>query len=320
MIAVCGEALVDLVPGGDRRYVAHPGGSPLNVAVGLARLEIPTTMLARLGGDEYGALLRQHLTDNGVDCQHLVHGTEPTSQAVVAVDPAGVPRYTFRMRGTADWQWRAGELPRPLPAEVEAFHTGSLAAVIPGAAEHVAALLRYEHQRARVTLSYDPNLRPQVMGERHQVAARVEELIGLVDVVKVSAEDLAWLYPEQRAPQIAARWIRSGPALVVVTDGASGARATTVAGAAASYRPPPVSVVDTVGAGDAFTAGMLAWLRLAGMLGADGRGRIAALDEPELTALLASATAVAADTCTRPGADPPTREQLRPWPRPVERP
>jgi fructokinase len=285
-------------------------------------------MLARLGADRFGVQLAAHLAANGVQGRDLVRGVEPTTLSVVDLDPSGLPSYQFHAHGTADWQWLPGELPDPLAADVRALHTGSLACVLPPGRDQIEALVRREHHRAVVTLTYDPNLRPAVMGPRTVVADQVHRLIGMVDVVKVSDEDLAWLRPDTDPRAVAREWVRAdggqgtgGPVLVVVTLGAEGAFAVTANGVEHDRSARPVTVVDTVGAGDAFMAGLLGWLdgaRSGGarLLGAGGRQRIAALGVPALDGMLDAASEVAALTCARAGADPPTRSELSRWPPP----
>jgi len=316
VIAVAGEALVDLVPTDDGRFDAVPGGSPANVAVGLARLEVPVRMLARLSYDPLGVRIRAHLEANGVDLDYAMRATEPTSLAIVAVGRDGTASYDFRVDGTADWQWRDAELATALdqgPAgPVLAVHSGSLALTRqPGAAALHRLLSR---ARSRATVSYDPNCRPLLMGEPAAVLRQVHDVLAVADVVKVSAEDLAWLTPGRAAEAVIADWLARGPALVAVTLGADGALASTAAEPDAVVHRPgrKVDVVDTVGAGDAFTAGLLAGLRCRALLGADRRAVLRALSPSELAPVLDEAVLTAALTCTRRGADPPTyRERER---------
>ena len=311
MIAVLGEAVVDLVETAEPGlYRAHPGGSPLNVAVGLARLGHPTALLARLSQDAFGRMFRSHLAASGVDLGHLVEASQPSTLAVASLDPAGAATYDFWVEGTADWQWTPAELAGPLPDGVVALHTGSMALEVPPGAGVVADLVRREHERGQVTISYDPNVRLARLGPREPALHRVEELVGLSDVVKVSADDLAWLLPAEEPAAVARRWAKAGPALVVVTLGAAGAVGAT-AGGVEQHRPaPPVDVVDTVGAGDAFASGLLGWLADRGALGPAGRAALAGLDRDAVAEMLDRAALVAALTCARPGADPPTRAEV----------
>src|SRR5689334_12513186 len=220
LIAVAGEALVDLVPApvGDYFEIA-PGGSPANVALGLARLGVPARLLARLADDLLGRRIREHLTHNGVQLDHAVHAHEQTSLAMVSLDADGVPAYDFRISGTADWQWTPAEVAGALddgPAgPVVALHSGSLAlTTAPG-----DAVLRDLLMRAAdtVTISYDPNCRPLLMGNPADVLIGVHSLLGVADVVKVSSEDLRWLLPGMTPEQVVDDWLGRGPRLVAVT-------------------------------------------------------------------------------------------------------
>jgi fructokinase len=309
VVAVVGEALLDLVPAGRAGlFEAAPGGSPANVAVGLARLGVPVRLLARIADDPHGRRIRAHLTGNGVNLSHTVRAQEPTSLAIVALGEGGVPEYDFRIQGTADWQWRDAELAGVLDGRLVALHAGSLALTMPPGAEVLARLVR--RARQHVTVSYDPNCRPQLMGGPDTLRPRVEALVEAADLVKVSAEDLAWLLPGQPPVQVATAWRTRGPAIVVVTLGPGGVVAASADGMV--HRPGrPVAVVDTVGAGDAFTSGLLAGLHRRHLLGAHRRADLATVDRGTLAAVLDEAVLVAALTCTRRGADPPSAAELR---------
>jgi fructokinase len=308
-IAVVGEALIDLVPRDrDGLYEAVPGGSPANVAVGLARLEVPARMIARIADDPFGRRIRRHLAGNGVDLARVVTAAEPTSLAIVAVDPDGGVAYDFRVDGTADWQWRDEELDGALDGRVLAVHAGSLAMTMAPGAD---ALLRLVQRAAGgATVSYDPNCRPLLMGSPAAARERIERLVALADVVKASVEDVAWLLPGRAAEEVAGAWLALGPALVAITAGADGVVAA--AGGTGTVRRPArqVAVVDTVGAGDAFSSALLAGLYRRGLLGADRRAALAAIGQEQLAEVLDDAVLAAAITCTRRGADPPTLAEL----------
>ncbi len=300
MITVVGEALVDLIEGPPGGPEAHPGGSPANVAVALARLGEDVGLLTQLGDDPHGRLLLEHLRANGV---RLAAGSlldaAPTSVARTTLRPDGQADYAF------DVAWRGFDA--AVDAAAACVHTGSIATFLDPGAAHVADLLRAA--RATATVSYDPNCRPSLMGDPTAAVRRVEGLAALSDVVKVSQEDLAWLYPGRRHDEIGRAWLALGARLVVVTLGADGAWGST-ARAAVTVSPVPVRVVDTVGAGDAFTAGLLHACRAAGLLGAANRDRLAGVDVPGLAGMLAFASQVAGITCARRGADPPTLAEL----------
>lgn len=302
MITVVGEALLDLVaePGG-RSFAAHPGGSPANVAVGLARLGAPVTLATQLADDLAGRLVGEHLRDSGVAVELLPARSPATSLALAALDSGGGATYDFRLA------WDITRGPAVDPACV-CLHTGSIAAALSPGAAVVDDLMASQRQRG-LTISYDPNIRPSLIGARAAERARVERQVRRSDVVKASAEDLEWLYPGRAVEAVAAEWLTTGPALVVATLGAKGAYAATPAGEVA--RPPlAVTVVDTVGAGDAFTSGLLDELLRAGLLGGARRAALAGLDPDALADVIDFATRVAGITCARPGAHPPTRAEL----------
>jgi fructokinase len=312
MITVAGEILIDLVDEGGGRYRAHPGGSPANVAVALARLGTASSLLARISHDELGRQLESHLDRNEVSLRDVVRADEPTTLAIASLDGDGSAAYSFYVAGTADWQWRPGELPAALPADVRAMHAGSLALALPPGAAVLEAFLARVRDDGRVTICIDPNIRPQLAGPHPAEVARVERQLALAHIVKASEEDIAWLYPGAAAEDVARRWQRLGPRLVTITLGGQGAYALGPDGTAIRRPARPVLVADTVGAGDAFCAGMLDALDRRDLLsalsgpGGHGTGRLAGAD---LAEVLDWAVLVAALTCERPGADPPTRAE-----------
>jgi fructokinase len=307
---VAGEVLTDLVPaGGDGLFRAAPGGSPANVAVGLARLEVPVRFLARLADDAFGRRLRGHLRANGVDLSYAVRAAEPSSLAVVTLAADGSAEYDFRVDGTADWQWTDAELEGACDESVAGLHVGSLAMVLEPGASALSRLVATARETA--TVSFDPNVRPLLMGSPEEVRPRVEALVAVSDVVKASSEDIEWLHPGVSPQIVAQRWAQHGPALVAVTLGAGGV--VCVGRAAGVLRRPglAVDVADTVGAGDSFMSALLAGLHDRGLLGAAARPALGALDGASLSDVLDYAVRAAAVTCGRPGADPPTRDELR---------
>jgi fructokinase len=314
VIAVLGEAVVDLVDQGGGLYRAHPGGSPLNVAVGLGRLGRATELHARVSADAFGQLFRRHLAASGVGVHALVDAAEPSTLAVASLDPAGVASYDFWVQGTADWQWTAAELAVPLGDHVVALHTGSMTLEVEPGASLVLDLLR--RHRGRVTISYDPNVRLARRDPTGSARDRARSAAALADLVKVSVDDLAWLRPGEDPPDVADAWVAaarsagSGPALVVVTQGAAGAFAVTARGVRQRRPARPVVVADTVGAGDAFMAGLLDGLAATGVLGPGRWDALAGLGTADLADLLEHAMLVAALTCARAGADPPTRAEV----------
>jgi fructokinase len=301
MLTVIGEALVDLVDSGDQRtFTAHLSGSPLNVAVGLARLGQPTQLLARFSQDTFGRRLRDFALRNGVGLAGAVDAPQPSTLAVVNLDEDRKARYDFYLDGSADWQWRPDEL--VVPDGTAILHAGSLASWTPPGAEHVLAMLR----RARTArlVSYDPNVRPALLGTPARARPLVEAAVAAAHLVKASDDDTAWLYPNDRPADTARRWLDLGAIAVVITRGASGAVGFRHGADPIELAARPVRLVDTIGAGDAFTSGLL-----------DALARAAVHDSPSLAAAdlgaaLEEAVLVAALTCERAGADPPTAAEL----------
>lgn len=313
-VAVVGEALVDFVPPGPGPlFEAFVGGSPANVAVGLARLGVPARLAARIGNDPLGRRIRRHLDENGVDLSNAVAAAEHSSLAIVGIGEDGGADYDFRVDGTADWQWRDDELSKALDTSVAAVHSGSLALTMaPGADVVLAALTRV---RETATISYDPNCRPLLMGTRDKLLARVERVLAVADVVKASADDVDWLLPGTSPEQAAQDWLTRGPAIVAITLGANGVVAAARDAGVVRRPGHPVQVVDTIGAGDSFTSTLLAGLRDRSLLGAERRNDLEGLDAGTLGELLEEAVLASAFTCTRRGPEPPTQAELAAFPR-----
>ncbi|GAA3665911.1 fructokinase [Yimella lutea] len=300
---VVGEALVDVVRPVNGEVAEHVGGSPLNVAIGLARLGHPAQLATFIGDDDRGAAIRAHLAADDVQLVAGSDGAERTATAEAVLDETGAATYTFDI----DWQ-----VPYELPA-AEHLHTGSIAAVLqPGASAIREACFT---QRAHGTISYDPNCRPQLMGEPGDARSDIEQLVGLCDVVKASDEDVRWLYGEVPVEEIARLWAQLGPALVVVTRGSDGAVACLPSAgsddAVKTVAGQSVSVTDTVGAGDSFMSGLLSGLSDAGFLGSlAARSRFQKAGWDDVLPALERAVAAASITVSRAGANPPTRADL----------
>ena len=299
---VVGEALIDVVARADGSRAEHPGGSPANVALGLGRLGRHVDLLTWLGHDAEGDLVRHHLEGSGV---HVLEGNRSaarTSLATATIGADGSASYEF------DLEWDLPESWDEDPGDPLVVHAGSIATVLqPGGAAVAAILAR---RRETSTVTYDPNLRPVLMGSPAHALPVVDALVRLADVVKVSDEDLAWLHPGVAPAEIAEEWSRSGPSLVVVTHGGEGAFASTSAGARLSVVAPKVHVADTVGAGDSFMGGLIDGLWSAGLLGADRRQALADVDAATVQAVLERCARIAAITVSRPGANPPRSEEL----------
>jgi fructokinase len=298
-VLVVGEALVDVVVRSDGVVSEHPGGSPLNVAIGLARLDRETHLLTRLGQDDRGRSVLHHLESSGV---RLVEGSVlsvSTATAAATLAPDGSATYEF------DLLWELGEA--TLPAAPIAVHTGSIAAVLEQGASAVQQIV-HDH-RGLATISYDPNARPLLMGRAADVRRRVEDLVAVSDLVKLSDEDAAWLSPDESADELATRWLSLGPSVVVLTSGATGMLGLCRAGRV-EVPAPRVDVADTVGAGDSAMAALLDGLWLHDLLGGPARTALASVSAQVLETVVRHAAHAAAITVSRPGADPPTRAEL----------
>jgi fructokinase len=294
---VIGEALMDIVE--HRGAVEHVGGSPLNVAVGLARLGRDVDFLTHIGNDGRGQRISAYVEASGA---RLVPGSvsagrTPTAVATIADD--GSATYTFDV----DWQL-SGTPPVAPPLFV---HTGSIAAVREPGCLAVAALL--DAYRVSASVSFDPNVRPSAIADRDQARERIERLVERSDIIKVSDEDLRWIDPNHDPERTARTWLASGPALVALTMGDRGSVAFCAAGEA-RVAARPVQVVDTVGAGDAFTVGLLDALWGLGLLGANRRADLARIELDALTAALEAAGLSSALTIARSGADLPDRAAI----------
>ncbi len=296
---VIGEALIDIVERGGEVTGEHVGGSPLNVAVGLARLGRDVDFLTHIGTDDHGRRIRQYVQASGA---RLVPGSEDaarTATARASLDDEGSATYSF------DIDWRLSGTPQVAPPLV--VHTGSIAAVAEPGCLATAALIDTYHVSASFT--FDPNIRPALIDDADAARDRIDRLLEKADVVKASDDDLRWIDPSRTPEQVAAGWLVLGPSIVVVTKGADGAVAMCAAGTV-QVAPARVEVVDTVGAGDAFMTGLIDALWARDLLGADRRAALRRVDTDTLTGALRSAALAAALTVARAGADLPDRAAL----------
>jgi len=307
MFVVCGEALMDVYMGASTptgmTLDARIGGSPLNVAQGLARLARPAAFLTGLSTDALGERLLASLRDEGVDTSLILRSDAPSTLSVVSVDASGVPRYAFHGNGAADRQITHDTMPA-LPPAARVLQFGSYALVVEPVGSALRALAARERERRLIT--YDPNVRLNVEPDLAHWRAVVEQMVSIAHLVKVSDEDLGLLFPAETPEQVAARWLSQGASLVAVTRGRHGASAWT-RNAQANAPSPETRVVDTVGAGDTFQAAMLTWLDEHDALTPEALG---SLDASSLDALLRFAARAAAITCSRRGADMPRRAEL----------
>ncbi len=303
-VLVIGEALVDIVGNGAKttrnghgngRTNATPGGSPANVAVGLARLGVPTELVTRIGTDPYGDQLGAHLFGNGV--QLAPGSVDPgfrTSTATATLNAAGVASYQFDIT----WEPPALSLSRGCPA----IHTGSIATVLEPGADAIHEFLKSVAEQP-VTVTLDPNARPTITPDPESTWSAVRALAALSDLVKLSDEDCEFLQPGLSPEDIAAELLTADRTqCVVITRGGDGAIGVS-RDARVQVPAPVIEVVDTVGAGDAFMSALIAGLHARGLLGAR---RLAGLTFEDLRNVVDYAVKAAAITCTRHGADPPT--------------
>jgi len=298
---VVGEALVDVVVPQDGPVTQEPGGSPMNVAVGLCRLDVPTLLVTQLGADDDGRLVSEHAAASGVRlAAGSVRPDMVTSTSTARLDADHAASYTFEL----DWD----PPPQQLPDDAVGLHVGSLAACLPPGDRVVHDLVR-QADSAGMFVSYDPNLRPAFVADPRECWRQVVELAGRARLVKVSDEDLRLAAPGSSVDAVAGTLL-AGPVteLVVVTHGARGA-AAYVDGGRVEVPGTPVKVVDTVGAGDSFMAALIAVLTDWGRV-AKGPGSLQTLEESRLSRLLTAAGQAAGLTCSRRGASPPTRADL----------
>ena len=300
-VLVAGEALYDLVidPGGG--LTGHPGGGPFNTARTIGRLRQPVAFLGRLSTDRLGATHERMLDGDGVGLGCVVRTADPTTLALASLDAIGAASWSFYSAGTAAAGLEPEEALAALPPDVAALHVGTLGLVLEPLATALEAVV--ERLAGETLIVVDPNIRPQVIDDAQGFRARLERVLRHSDLVKVSEEDLAWLDPGTSRQAAARALLEYGPTAVLLTRGPDGATVIT-AGEDTPIAPVPTEVVDTIGAGDAFGGGFLAWWRREGL----GAGDLARVDQvAEATRF---ACLVAARTCERPGASPPRLAEL----------
>lgn len=321
MLTVIGEALIDEVVYAGKAPVPHVGGSPMNVAVGLARLGHPVQFLGRIGKDAYGDMVAGHLKSNDV-LVPLAPDSLPTSVARAVLDADGAATYEFSLDWTLPTLARNRDSNKDGDAAASAsqfmlngttlLHTGSIATMLAPGEDHVLDAVTAAHPHA--TISYDPNARPSIIRDVTHARAQAEKFVRLSDIIKASDEDLEWLYPGVDPKESARTWLAmggaEGPAVVVVTQGSGGPWAVCAAGEAAC-QVPSVDVVDTVGAGDSFMAALLSTLVDRELDGAHRRAGLRAISRETLAEIIEYAARAAAITVSRAGANPPSRTELQ---------
>ena len=298
-IWVCGEVLIDLIPGADGVRVAHVGGGPANTAKALARLGHDVQFIDGISTDQYGVAARKELLDDEVKLDLALTSDKPTCLAIISLDANGGASYEFKIDGTATFDFNLNWLPDPSRYKPQVLHIGTLVTVIQPSAD---VLYDWAMQVAEFApIVFDPNIRPSVMGDHDLYEAAVEKWAALSSVIKVSDDDMAWLYPGQKYEDVAMRWINDGAALVVVTRGSQGIIGFTTDGAV-EVDGAKITVADTVGAGDTVGAIIVEAMIEKGIL---------ALTGDVLKAVLHRAAVAAGITCSRKGAQPPYRHELK---------
>jgi fructokinase len=306
MIVSCGEALIDFLPraaaDGSPAFAPFAGGSPFNVAIAIGRLGVPAGFFGGLSTDLFGETLRLALHDSGIDTSLANVSSRPTTLAFVALAD-GNARYAFFDEGSAGRMIGENDLPA-LPKTVTTLHFGSFSLAEEPCGSALEAMMRREFFDRVISL--DINVRPTLIRNRDGYLARIDRLVAMADIVKLSEEDIDWLEPGTDFAYLATRWLERGAKLVALTKGADGAVALTRT-AMVEVPGVPVKVADTVGAGDTFTAGMLARLDARGLL---TKAAVAGLDQRAIADTLGFAAKAAAITVSRPGADPPWLREL----------
>lgn len=314
-ILVCGEAIVDLFVSVDGDSIqAQPvlGGSPYNVAIGLARLGVPTSFFGGLSSDVFGAAIRSRLMAAGVGVAYAVETDRLTTLSVIGTNTEGHPAYAFHGEGKADRTIGVADLGQELERDIRAVVMGSYTlAVEPVASAHLALARREAGKRL---ISLDPNLRPTVTPNIAEWRQRFAAFVPCADIIKASEEDIGIAYPGLSHREVTANWFAAGAKLCIITHGAEGAVAWRPKRDPIVEAGRPIQIVDTVGAGDSFHAALLARLDRLGLLSREG---VAALEDAHLSDILAFAVTAAAITCCRRGADPPRLAEMPPDPSPA---
>jgi fructokinase len=302
-ILVIGENVADAVVSSmvensqEVRMRVFPGGGPANTAVALGRLGVPTSFAGRISTGVLGELFVRRLTDSGVDISRSPRAREPATMAIASLNSLGEAEYDFYATRTADWQWRPAEVSMLKINDHGCVHTGSLALAIQPGADLIDEFL--VQRRGSATISIDPNVRTAIVpSERYR--ERLSKWCSVADIIRLSDVDLEAILPGERPEDIFDDWHSRGVSLVIVTRGPASTLAS-YRGSRLEVTTAPVESPDTIGAGDAFTAGLLHWLYVSGNLG----GRLEISDAADVGRALSYATHIAALTCSVPGANPP---------------
>jgi fructokinase len=294
VIVVGGEALYDLVAREDGTIDAHPGGGPFNTARTIGRLEQPVAFLGRLSTDRFGKRHARMLAEDGVDLAATARTGDPTTLALAEIDAGGQASYRFYSAGTAGLGLTREDALAALPAEVDVLHVGTLSLVYDPIASALEAVVERVHASSLVAV--DPNYRPAAVRDERAYRARLERILRRTHLLKLSEDDLAWLAPRGSVLEL-------GPSVVLLTRGSAGATVLSP-GRETDVEAPQVDVVDTIGAGDAFGGGFIAWWHRRGL------GRDDLTDHDLVVEATRFAVRVAAITCARAGASPPRAQDM----------
>jgi len=294
---VCGEVLIDLIPDGVERK-AVVGGGPANTAKALARLGIETQFIDGISTDIYGQMALKQLHQDGVLLDYVKFSDKPTCLAIVSLNSAGGASYEFLIDGTATFDFTPEWLPNLLEVKPSLLHIGTLVTAIEPAASVLHAWASIVKNVAPIV--FDPNIRPAVMADREEYVRQVERWIEISSAVKVSDDDIYWLYPDKSIDDVANEWLVMGPELVVVTFGDKGLSGYHV-GEKVSVDAKHVVVADTVGAGDTVGAILVEAIVEEGLANLSGKLLISKLER---------AAKAAAITVSRTGALPPSRDEI----------
>ncbi|MCV2875197.1 carbohydrate kinase [Rhodobacteraceae bacterium XHP0102] len=307
MLLCCGESLIDMLPrdtgAGEAAFAAYAGGAVLNTAIAAARLGQKTAMLTGLSRDLFGQILDAHLTENDVDTRLCLRSDRPTTLAFVTLKQ-GQATYAFYDENTAGRMIAPADLPVSLDGITALFFGGISLAVEPCAETYEALCLR---EAAHLPIMIDPNIRPSFISDPARYRARLSRMLSVADIIKLSDEDLAWLSADKPEAEAVSDLLAAGAKLVLITKGSDGVTAY-FAGGQMTQSVMPAKVVDTVGAGDTFNAGILTGLAEAGYL--DKAALAAPLPQDVLKAALDLGVRAAAVTVSRAGANPPRRSEI----------
>ena len=294
---VAGEVLIDLIPDGPKRKPIV-GGGPANTAKALSKLGVNTQFIDGISTDDYGQMAKGELVTSGVKLDYVKYSDKPTCLAIVSLSDSGSASYEFVIENTTTFDFTSDWLPNPQTERPSLLHIGTLATVIePGA----SVLFEWAQSVAKVApIVFDPNIRPAVISDRKQYVKQVERWVSISSAIKVSDEDIKWLYPSLEIEQVFNNWLAKGPLLIVVTNGDKGLAGYRI-GEKVSVDAVKIAVADTVGAGD--TVGAI----LVAAIVKDG---LSSLSGVRLEMMLKRAAKAAAITVSRSGANPPTLKEI----------